>query len=87
VQVVNISNGERLITYAIPAPAGSGAVELNGAAARLGAKGDRIIVMTYGQLTPEEIADRAPIVAIVGDRNQILEIRHGRDAIVPTHFV
>lgn len=36
VQVVNISNGERLITYAIAAPAGSGEIQLNGAAARLG---------------------------------------------------
>ena len=87
VQVVNISNGERLITYAIPAPAGSGVVELNGAAARLGAKGDRAIVMTYGQLTPEEIANHSPTVAIVGDRNQILEIRRDRDAIVPTHLL
>ncbi|MDY6937624.1 MAG: aspartate 1-decarboxylase [Cyanobacteriota bacterium] len=87
VQVVNISNGERLITYAITASAGSGTVELNGAAARLGAKGDRVIVMAYGQLTSEEIADHSPTVAIIGDRNQILEIRRDRQALVPTHFV
>ena len=51
VQVVNIANGERFITYAISAPANSGAIELNGAAARLGVVGDRLIIMAYGQFT------------------------------------
>ncbi len=76
VQVVNICNGERLITYAIAAPAGSGSIELNGAAARLGMKGDRVIIMTYGQLTAQEIQTHQPLVVLVGDRNQIQEIRH-----------
>ncbi|NJK27890.1 MAG: aspartate 1-decarboxylase [Coleofasciculaceae cyanobacterium SM2_3_26] len=76
VQVVNITNGTRLMTYAIPAPAGSGAIELNGAAARLGAKGDRLIVMTYGQLSSEELATHIPKVVLVGDRNQVTEVRH-----------
>ncbi|MDB9481835.1 aspartate 1-decarboxylase, partial [Dolichospermum circinale CS-537/05] len=53
VQVVNIANGERFTTYAIPAVANSGAIELNGAAARLGVVGDRLIIMTYGQFTLE----------------------------------
>jgi aspartate 1-decarboxylase len=80
VQVANISNGERLITYAISAPAGSGAVELNGAAARLGMKGDRVIIMTYGQLSAEEIATHTPTVVMVGTGNQIVEIiRYGKD--------
>jgi aspartate 1-decarboxylase len=51
VQVVNIANGERFITYAIAAPANSGSIELNGAAARLGIIGDRLIIMTYGQFS------------------------------------
>ncbi|TAF57296.1 MAG: aspartate 1-decarboxylase, partial [Oscillatoriales cyanobacterium] len=50
VQIVNIANGSRLMTYAIEAPAGSGIIELNGAAARLGSKGDRVIIMTYAEL-------------------------------------
>lgn len=80
VQVANISNGERLITYAISAPAGSGAVELNGAAARLGMKGDRVIIMTYGQLSAEEMAMHTPTVVMVGTDNQIVEIiRYGKD--------
>ncbi len=51
VQVVNVANGERLITYAIAAPANSRAIELNGAAARLGMPGDRLIIMTYAQFS------------------------------------
>lgn len=80
VQIANISNGERLITYAIPAPSGSGAIELNGAAARLGMKGDRVIIMTYGQLDAAEIAAHSPTVVMVGVGNQIVEIiRYGKD--------
>ncbi|WP_413167645.1 aspartate 1-decarboxylase [Capilliphycus salinus ALCB114379] len=75
VQVVNLANGERFTTYAIAAPAGSGAVELNGAAARLGMKGDRIIIMSYGQLTPEEIKTHIPKVVFVDEKNRILQVR------------
>lgn len=75
VQVVNVANGERLITYAIPAPAYSGAVELNGAAARLGIKGDRVIIMTYAQLTPEEVHNHTPTVVLVNDQNCLEEVR------------
>ena len=75
VQVVNVNNGERLITYAIAAGAGSGAIELNGAAARLGAKGDKLIVMTYAQFDESEIKGHSPRVVLVDDKNQITEIR------------
>ena len=75
VQVVNVANGERLITYAIAAPANSGAIELNGAAARLGMTGDRLIVMTYGQFTPEEINNYCPTIVLVDEKNQLVEVR------------
>lgn len=75
VQVVNVANGERLITYAIAAPANSGAIELNGAAARLGMTGDRLIIMTYGQLTPEEIKSYCPTVVLVDEKNRLMEVR------------
>ena len=81
VQVVNIANGERFITYAIPAPANSGAIELNGAAARLGIIGDRLIIMTYGQFTIEELKCYSPTVVIVGEKNQLLEVRHYDDLL------
>lgn len=73
VQVVNVNNGERLITYAITAPAHSGVVELNGAAARLGVMGDRVIIMTYAQLTPAEALEHQPRVVFVDQQNQILQ--------------
>lgn len=75
VQVVNIANGERFITYAIAAPVYSGAIELNGAAARLGMQGDRIIIMTYGLFTPEEVKNYNPKVVMVDERNRLLEVR------------
>jgi len=81
VQVVNIANGQRFITYAIPAPANSGAIELNGAAARLGIIGDRLIIMTYGQFTIEELKCYSPTVVIVGEKNQLLEVRHYDDLL------
>ena len=76
VQVVNVTNGERFVTYTIPAVANSGAIELNGAAARLGIKGDRLIIMSYGQFTPEEIKSFSPRVVIVDGNNKLLEVRH-----------
>jgi aspartate 1-decarboxylase len=75
VQVVNVANGERLITYAIEAPADSGAIELNGAAARLGMKGDVVIVMAYAQLTPEELKTHSPRVVLVDEGNRLVQIR------------
>lgn len=79
VQVVNITNGERFITYAIPATAHSGAIELNGAAARLGITGDRLIIMCYGQFTKEELKTYSPTVVIVDENNRLLEVRRYND--------
>jgi aspartate 1-decarboxylase len=74
VQVVNVNNGQRFMTYAISATAGSGSIELNGAAARLGEPGDRLIIMTYGQLTLSEISHHCPQVAMVDAQNKLLEV-------------
>jgi aspartate 1-decarboxylase len=81
VQVVNVSNGERLITYAITAPANSGAVELNGAAARLGMPGDRVIIMTYAQFAPEELKTHSPKVVLVDSQNRLIEARQYTDLL------
>ena len=54
VQIVNINNGARLETYTIPGEAGSRICCLNGAAARLTAVGDRVIIIAYADMTPEE---------------------------------
>ncbi len=81
VQVVNITNGARFVTYAIPAPAYSGTIELNGAAARLGIIGDRLIIMSYGQFTFEELKTHSPKVVIVNQKNQLLEVRRYDDLL------
>jgi aspartate 1-decarboxylase len=81
VQIVNVTNGERFMTYAIPAPANSRAIELNGAAARLGLVGDRLIIMAYGQLTLEELKTCSPTVVIVDENNQLLEVRRYDDLL------
>src|SRR5215216_3926545 len=57
VQVVNVNNGARLETYLIPGERGSGVVQLNGAGARLGAPGDVVILMTYGEYEDGEVDD------------------------------
>jgi len=82
VQVVNVANGERLITYAIAAPINSGAIELNGAAARLGMAGDRLIIMTYAQFTPEELKTYCPTVVLVDEQNRLLEVRRYDDLLL-----
>ncbi|KGF71918.1 aspartate decarboxylase [Neosynechococcus sphagnicola sy1] len=76
VQVVNVTNGARLITYAIAAIPHSGAIELNGAAARLAVKGDRLIIMTYGQLSPEEVNVHHPKVVFVDQQNSLVAVYH-----------
>jgi aspartate 1-decarboxylase len=81
VQVVNNANGQRFITYAIPAPAHSGIIELNGAAARLGITGDRLIIMTYGQFTLEELKHYSPTVVIVDEKNMMQEVRNYDDLL------
>jgi len=69
VHVVDIDNGARLETYAIEGPSGSGAIELNGAAARLIAKGDRVIIMSYAQIQDAEARQLRPTVVLVDERN------------------
>ena len=62
VQVVNVTNGERLETYAIPGPAGSGVVCLNGAAAHKAAVGDVIIIISYASMDFEQAKNFEPWV-------------------------
>lgn len=69
VQVLNITNGQRLETYTIPGERGSRVCCLNGAAARLTQIGDRIIVIAYAEMTPEEAQAHKPRVIVVDDQN------------------
>ena len=71
VHVLNLSNAERLITYVIEAPAGSGTMMLNGPAARLGAVGDKVIVLAYGVASDEEACQMKSRVVYVDERNRL----------------
>lgn len=70
VQVVNLNNGERFETYTIADEAGSGAVVLNGAAARLVQPGDRVIIISYAQYDEDEAAGHKPRLVFVDDANR-----------------
>ncbi|MDA9251204.1 aspartate 1-decarboxylase [bacterium] len=72
VQVVNNNNGERLETYAIPGPRGSGEITLNGAAARKVSKGDILILITYAILTQEEAKTFKPSLIFPNQDNLLL---------------
>ena len=72
VQVLNLNNDARFITYAIEAAEGSGQICLNGAAARLAKKGDIILILSYCQLKENEAADFAPRLVYVDAKNNIV---------------
>lgn len=74
VQVVNVTNGHRLDTYLIKGEAGSGGVCLNGAAARLGHYGDKVIIIAYAQVTPDEAKTHRPKIVLVDDENKIKKL-------------
>lgn len=82
VQIVDINNGSRFETYTISGEPGSGIICLNGAAARCVQKGDKIIIMAYADMTPEEAAENSPTVLFLDDDNKVQRIthyeRHGR---------
>jgi aspartate 1-decarboxylase len=70
--VANVTTGGRFQTYAIEAEAGSGTIGLNGAAARLGHAGDKIIIMCSASLSEEEIEDFKPHLVFVDAQNRIV---------------
>ncbi len=74
VHVLNLSNGARLVTYAIEAAAGSGTVMLNGPAARAGLAGDLLVVITYAEYSPEDLAVRKTRIVKVDRSNKITQV-------------
>ncbi len=82
VQIVDVNNGARFETYTIAGERGSGVMCLNGAAARMVQTGDKIILMAYAQVTPEEAKEMRPAVLFVDEKNQITKItnyeKHGQ---------
>ena len=74
VVIADCDNGNRFETYVIPGESGSGAIGINGAAALLTKVGHRVIVMSYVQAAPEEIARHSSRVVIVDGKNKAVEV-------------
>lgn len=81
VQIVDVNNGARFETYTIAGERGSGVMCLNGAAARMVQIGDKIILMAYAQVSPEEAKGLRPTVLFVDEKNQVTKVtnyeKHG----------
>jgi aspartate 1-decarboxylase len=73
VEVLNVNNGARFSTYAIEGEANSGIIGINGAAARLVAKGDIVIILSYCQAPDDEAVNTIPRIVRVDSRNRIVE--------------
>lgn len=74
VLVANCSTGQRGETYVLVGKRGDGEIQLNGAMARLAQRGDRVIVMAFADCTPAEAKAMKPQVAILNEKNQIIEM-------------
>lgn len=70
--VSNMANGERFETYVIYGKRGAGLIELNGATAHLGKIGDRLTIMSFAALTPEEAATHTPRVILLNECNEVV---------------
>ena len=70
VHVLNINNGKRLVTYTISAPRGSGTVLLNGPAARLGIVGDKVIIISYCQISSDKAKNMKAKIVLLDDKNR-----------------
>jgi aspartate 1-decarboxylase len=82
VHVLDIDNGQRLETYVIEGPPGSGEVQMNGAAARLIQRGDKVIVIAYGLYSENELEHHCPRVVHVDAGNRIVRVDADPSAVV-----
>jgi aspartate 1-decarboxylase len=86
VDVYSVTSGSRLTTYTIPAPRGSGTVCINGAAAHLIKKGERVILCAYIHMEAEEAAAYHPTVVLVDEANSPRNVFHyGRSGGCQSH--
>ena len=74
VHVLDVDNGSRFETYVIEGARGSGEIQANGAAARLVHRGDRVIIVAYGQYAEEELEHHAPRVVHVDTDNRVVRV-------------
>ena len=78
VDVLNVNNGARFTTYAIEGEKGE--ICINGAAARLAAKGDIVIILTYRHVEEEQAREHLPVCVYVDERNEVKHIKHSVEA-------
>jgi aspartate 1-decarboxylase len=76
IQIYNLNNGERFITYAIRAEDGSGIISVNGAAAHKASPGDRVIICTYAVLSQQEASVFKPTLVYLDAANRIKDSRN-----------
>jgi aspartate 1-decarboxylase len=85
VTIVDVTNGERLVTYAISGKRGSGVIGINGAAAHLVHPGDIVILIAYGTMTDAEVRGYRPRIVFVDADNRQVDV--GSDpAFVPNQY-
>ena len=80
IDVYDVTNGSRFSTYVIEGAAGSRVCCVNGAAARLVEKGDRLILAAYASIDESEVRDHRPKVVVIGEKNAIREIKSAEGA-------
>lgn len=74
VDIVDITNGNRLSTYVIEGPADSGVIGINGAAARLVHVGDLVIIIAYALVAEDELGSLKPRVVFVDENNKVVQV-------------
>jgi aspartate 1-decarboxylase len=82
VHLWDVENGARMVTYAIEAAAGSGTIQVNGAAARLVREGDKVIIVSYGAYDEEDLDAYSPVVVHVDDRNRVVTVDSNPDVLL-----
>jgi aspartate 1-decarboxylase len=81
IHVLNVTNGTRLETYVVKAPAGSGRICINGAAAHLVQPGNLVILITYEGIPTDLVAEHVPTIVHVNAQNEIVDIATNLDTV------
>ena len=81
IHVLDVTNGARLETYVVKAPAGSGQICINGAAAHLVKPGNLVILITYEGIPTEAVAEHTPTIVHVNARNEVVDISQEIDVV------
>jgi len=86
IHVLDVTNGSRLETYVVKAPAGSGKICINGAAAHLVHPGDLVILITYEGIPSDSVSEHLPTIVHVNTQNEVIEISQEIDAVEYVEF-